>query len=113
MKHKGIKVDSDQREKIKYMTRTLAFILIAGMVLSCRSTKKIQTAISKKDTAIRVALPGDKNYISNGKKNDTLLFIQNTLSQVDSNLIHFTTFSAKVNVDYRSGDGKNYNLNAT
>jgi hypothetical protein len=83
------------------------------MVLSCRSTKKIQTAISKKDTAIRIAVPGDKNYISNGKKNDTLLFIQNTLSQVDSNLIHFTTFSAKVNVDYRSGDGKNYNLNAT
>jgi hypothetical protein len=74
-------------------------------VASCRSTKKIQTAIAKKDTV--VALPPD------AKKNDSSLKIMSALQGLKGNQINYTTFSAKVNVDYKSADGKNYDVNAS
>ena len=69
---------------------------------SCRSTRKIQTAISKKDTASVVI---DKN------REDSIRFVKNTLSRIDSNRIYFTTFNSKVNIDYKGGDGKKYDVN--
>jgi hypothetical protein len=79
--------------------------MIMVAVASCRSTKKIQTAIAKKDTV--VALPPD------AKKNDSSLKIMSALQGLKGNQINYTTFSAKVNVDYKSGDGKNYDVNAS
>jgi hypothetical protein len=82
------------------------FIAIAIVALaSCRSTKKIQTAISKKDTSATVTIDGSKA--------DSILFIHNLLNKIDSNRIQYTTFNGKVNVDYKSDDGKKYNVNAT
>jgi hypothetical protein len=93
-----------QQVKIKYMTRF--FILATTIVLlaSCRSTKKIQTAITKKDTTA-VAI------VDNGK-NDTIQMIHDVMQKLSSNNIDFKTFSAKIKVDYRGGDGKNYDVNA-
>ncbi|MFL5787806.1 MAG: DUF4292 domain-containing protein, partial [Flavisolibacter sp.] len=34
------------------------------------------------------------------------------LTRLNQNRLNFKTFSAKVNVDYKSGDGRNYNVNA-
>lgn len=81
------------------------FITLASIVLltACRSTRPIQTAINKKDTAV--------NSVATSKR-DSAVFIQNTLQQLNNNRINFKTLSAKVNVDYRSGDGKNYDVNA-
>lgn len=77
------------------------------MLASCRSTKKIQTAITKRDSVTTtVSIPVDN------KRNDTLRMIQGTLSRIDSNRIDFRTFSAKINVDYSGGDGKKYDVNA-
>jgi hypothetical protein len=88
------------------MTRFLGLLVLIGLLASCRSTKKIQTAITKKDTVVTVSVP------QGTVKNDTIQKIQATLRRVDSNRINFRTFSAKVNVDYTGGDGKKYDVNA-
>lgn len=81
-----------------------AFIPIAIIVImcSCRSTKKIQTAIIKKDTVATAV---------NGRE-DSLRFINDTYHQILKNHIDFKTFSAKINVNYVDADDKNYNVNA-
>jgi hypothetical protein len=73
-----------------------------ALFASCRSTKKIQTAISKKDTAVTVDI----------RKNDTLNMISDALRKLDSNQIDYRTFSAKVGIDYQGSDGKKYDVNA-
>ena len=85
------------------MIRSLLVCLISIYLLtSCRSTKKIQTAISRKDTTESTGLSA---------KADSVRFIQATLQQVKQNHINFTTFSAKINVDYVDAEDKNYNVN--
>lgn len=83
-------------------------VLIAAVLLmaSCRSTRKIQTAIAKKDTAVVVTPPVNQPVEDSG------LFIKEALFQLNKGKIDFTTFSAKVNVDYTAGDGKKYDVNA-
>src|SRR6187551_1347365 len=87
------------------MIKILIPLLLIAVFTSCRSTKKIQTAITKKDTV--VALPPDE------RKNDTPLKIMSAIQRLKANEINYKTFSAKVNVDYRGGDGKNYDVNAS
>lgn len=79
-------------------------IIISAIVLmaSCRSTRNIQTAITKKDTV--------ETVVSN--KVDTTQLINNALQKLNDNKVDFTTFSAKVDVDYRGGDDKHYDVNA-
>jgi outer membrane lipoprotein-sorting protein len=84
------------------MARLLILFLAAGMIVSCRSTKKIQTAISKKDSV----------DVTESGRNDTLRLIHAALDQMKTNHISYQTFSAKVKVDYKGGDGKNYDVNA-
>lgn len=79
-------------------------VLLAFLTVSCRSTKKIQTAISKKDTTQIVRVDNTK-FDSSG-------FIRQAYSNILKNHINYTTFSAKVKVDYRGGDGKSYDFNA-
>src|SRR4051812_42260453 len=86
------------------MTRFIVLIAVISIFASCRSTKKIQTAIGKKDSTSLVST-NDKG------KNDTLRLIDEALRRIDSNQIDFHTFSAKVNADYKGSDGKSYNLN--
>lgn len=75
---------------------------------ACRSTKKIQKAITgvKKDTASVAVKPDHDPHL------DSLNFIRSTYNEIEKQKIEFTTFSAKVNVDYEGGDNKNYNVNA-
>lgn len=81
------------------------FIIMAIVTLaSCRSTRKIQTAITKKDTVDSVA---------GIVKIDTTQLINNALQALNKNRIDFKTFSAKVDVDYRGGDDKHYDVNAS
>ncbi|MFL5808965.1 MAG: DUF4292 domain-containing protein [Flavisolibacter sp.] len=87
------------------MTRVLIPLVLIAALASCRSTKKIQTAITKKDTV--VALP------PNAAKNDTSLMIMSSLQKLNANQIKYKTFSGKVNVDYKGGDGKSYDVNAS
>jgi outer membrane biogenesis lipoprotein LolB len=106
MKRFEITADLAQQEKINFMTRFFALFFVIALLASCRSTKKIQTAITKKDSASTVNVP------SGVTKNDTIQLIHAALRKVDSNHIGFRTFSAKVNVDYSGSDGKKYDVNA-
>ncbi|MDQ3842540.1 MAG: DUF4292 domain-containing protein [Bacteroidota bacterium] len=87
------------------MTRVIFILICLALLVSCRSTRKIQTAISKKDTtaAVRAEPSG---------KSDSSIFVRNVLRQMDANRIDFSTFSAKVDLDYRDAEGKKYDLNA-
>ena len=84
----------------------ILFALAICFFSSCRSTKKIQTAIAQKDTVAVVSPP----VINSGK--DSADFIKSIYSKVQSNRIDFTTFSAKIVVDYEDANGKKYNVNA-
>ncbi|HEY1115784.1 MAG TPA: DUF4292 domain-containing protein, partial [Chitinophagaceae bacterium] len=86
------------------MMRVFIVMAAAALMVSCKPTRKIQTAIAKKDTAA-VA-------VDNSAHLDSMAFIDRTLAAIDSNRINYNTFTSKINVDYRDADDKNYNLNA-
>jgi hypothetical protein len=83
-------------------------LLIAGASLlsSCGTTKKIQTAIAKKDTTEVKALPVEN------LKEDSIAFIKMNYGRIISNRIGFTTFSAKIDIDYEDAEGKKSNATA-
>ena len=84
---------------------TLLLITGALLVSSCRSTRKIQTAISTKKDTVEVAKQTTDPHA------DSIRFIKDNYSQLLTNRIEFETFSAKVNTDYEGGDGKKYDVN--
>ncbi|HEY0751589.1 MAG TPA: hypothetical protein VGD26_10555, partial [Chitinophagaceae bacterium] len=73
--------------------RFFTLIICIGLLASCRSSKKITTAIAKKDTIQSVAFDSTA-------KRDSILFIQNTLRDLTNNTINYQTFTAKINIDY-------------
>jgi len=90
------------------MTRSLIFCVIGiSFLYSCRSTKNIQTAIAKRDTVVVPATIPAKNL-----REDSLAFIRENYNQVISHWIHYTTFSAKLDVDYEDAEGKKFDVNA-
>jgi hypothetical protein len=90
------------------MTRFFLALMFIGVLASCRSTKKIQTAISKKDTtAVKITMVDTR-------ERDSILMVHNVWQQVKDNRINYRTFKAsKVNVDYRGADEKKYDFNAS
>jgi|KBSSwiS6_1023812.scaffolds.fasta_scaffold01493_4 hypothetical protein len=91
---------------LKVLTVITGILLIVAS--SCRGPKKIQTAISKKDTTAVIVVSTDTGV----RHEDSMQFIQRTLDTITRQRIQFTTFNAKVDVDYTGGDGKKYNVNA-
>jgi hypothetical protein len=83
---------------------------IAILASSCRGTRKIQTAISKSDSTL-VNTPA-KDTLAVVVKEDSAKLIKDVLAKMDANHIDFTTFSAKLDVDYVGSDGKKENVNA-
>ncbi len=81
-------------------------VAVIGLLASCRSTKRIQTAISKKDTS-QVMVTGKPD-----SKADSMLFIKQVFNTIETNKISFNTFSAKVKVDFEGNDGKKSDFNA-
>ena len=87
------------------MRSILIIIAAASLIVSCHSTRNIQTAIAKKDSVNIVKPP-----VQSGK--DSAAFIRENYSKIIAQQIPFTTFSAKINVDYVGGNGKKENANA-
>lgn len=88
-------------------------ILITSIVIlfsSCRGTRKIQTAISKSDTTLTSSQP--KDTLAVAVKEDSVTVIKEVLGKLNAQHIDFTTFSAKLDVDYVGSDGKKENVNA-
>jgi hypothetical protein len=78
----------------------LAIVLLA----SCRSTRPIQTAITKKDTI---------ETVTSANKVDTAKLINEAVSKLNTTKLDFKTFSAKLDIDYRGADDKHYDVNGT
>lgn len=99
---------SGTRVKYKHMKNLIGLmvmvVLVAGMY-SCRSTKSIQTAMSKKDSVL-IIVPDSSS------RNDSIRFMHDVYQAVEKNRIDFETFSAKVKVDFEGSDGKKNDFNA-
>ncbi|MBO9200397.1 MULTISPECIES: DUF4292 domain-containing protein [Niastella] len=89
---------------MKYSTGLVIIALIMAAATSCRSTKTIQTAIAKKDTAIVVPVVD--------RRADSMLYIKNVWDTIRKNTIDYKTFSAKIKVHFEQSDGKNYDFTA-
>lgn len=84
------------------MKKIAGFAIIAFcMMMSCRSTKKLQSAISKKDTVAIVTVD-----------TDSLKNIDDVMGNVKKHHIDFNTFSAKIKVQYEDNKGKQPDINA-
>lgn len=91
--------------KLQSVIGLLIVLFVAAA--SCRGPKKIQTAITKKDTTAVIVVN------NNSAHEDSMRFIHATWDTIIRQKITYTTFNAKVDVDYTGGDGKKYNVNAT
>ena len=87
------------------MWRFLIGISLVVLITSCRSTKKIGSAIARKDTSQAPTMLADARV-------DSMNYIRATLKGMAANQISYSTFNAKVNVDYKDASGKNYDVNA-
>lgn len=83
--------------------RLLMILLAAASLVSCRSTKRLQTAITPKDSV---------SVASTAPANDSASEVRALYAALNSARINFNTFSAKLNVDYRDAEGKRYDINA-
>jgi len=77
-------------------------LAIFCILISCRSTRNIQTAISKKDTTAVVApvIADDHGH------DDSIAFIRQVYDRLQKQHIDYTTFSAKIDVDFKDGESK-------
>jgi hypothetical protein len=89
------------------MRIVVVLLLLGTFFTSCRSTKKIQTALVKKDTI-------QANILSDLERArlDSIAFIKEQYAQLQSKRIQYITFNAKLDVDYEDGTGQQLNLNA-
>lgn len=93
---------------IQLMKRTgvISFIAVAALLCSCHSTKKIQQAITKKDTVSVIPQPVIDPH------DDSVNFIKDNYRKLLGHHIDFISFSAKIEVDYEDANGKKNNVNA-
>ena len=83
------------------MKNILIITITAILVFSCRSTRKINTAIAPRDSSYAKL---NKSY------EDSIAMVRNTLDEFKKGFIEFKTFSAKVKVDVENDKGKQPDL---
>jgi len=93
---------------LKWFFGFFLIIFIGVGFSSCRSAKKITTAISKKDT---VEAPKD-TATAEDLHADSLKYMRQLYDHIQSQIIDCRTFSAKLKVHYQGSDGKDYEFNA-
>lgn len=91
-----------------YNTHYISIIIFAVLVAlsagSCKTAKKIQASIDKKDST--------SVHITNPLKDDSLRVIKNAMNDIHNKEIIFKTFSAKIKVEYEDSKGKQPNITA-
>jgi hypothetical protein len=75
------------------------------IITSCRSVRKIQTPVPRTDTVSVVSVPETP-------REDSAAVIRENLTRIKSGLLDYTTFSAKIDVQYKDAEGKRINANA-
>jgi hypothetical protein len=89
---------------MKYFQWLLISVVVFMVINGCRSTKTIQTVITKKDTSVIIPV-GDS-------KADSARFIREVFQVVQKSQIDFKTFNAKVKVDFEGSNGKKQDFTA-
>lgn len=74
------------------------------LFVSCRSSKKLQSAIIKTDTVITLVV--------NPAESDSARLVHLTFDKIKANHIDFTTFTSKIKVNYKDSKQRNYDFNA-
>ncbi len=91
-----------------YKTGFRLIFVFATLILlsteSCKTAKKIQASIDKKDTT--------SLHVTNQMVEDSLRMITNAINEVHKKKIVFKTFSAKIKVEYEDSKGKQPNITA-
>lgn len=89
------------------MIRFLIILLLGALIISsCRSTRRIQTAIAPKKDTVATVLKSNVD-----PHEDSVKFMWANYNKLLTNKIEFETFSAKINTDYQGSDGKKYDVN--
>ncbi len=92
----------------KYFTSISTAIFFAVIIAlsfgSCKTAKKIQASIDKKDST--------SLHITNTSADDSLLVIKNEMATLNKKKIDFKTFSAKIKIEYEDSKGKQPNITA-
>jgi len=91
---------------MKFWSKIFIGIVFLYAASGCHSTKKLQTAVSKKDTAI-VKMPVKSDDSSFNK-----IPALEVLNVLNKNKIDFKTFSSKAKVQYEDRNGKQPDFNA-
>ena len=88
--------------------KNLLLIFFSGLFIfcSCKSTRKIQTAITPKDTTAAVVVTPPSHNV----KEDSIAFINESYQHILNKQIRYQSFSAKTDVDYREQGGKKYSV---
>ena len=91
----------------------ITFIFLLGIpasliLTSCRSTKKITSAIGKKDTLVNKT----DTMSAEDLHADSMRYIRTIYARLLSNHVNCSTFSAKLKVHYEGSDGKDFTVNA-
>jgi hypothetical protein len=96
--------ENNKKRIMKLYQITCAFASAIVLLTACHSTKKISTAISKKDTVAAVVL----------KKNpeDSAAVRADIVKKVQANRVNFSWFNAKIKVDYEGSSGNNKDATA-
>ena len=85
---------------MKNFIRT-GILLLMVLAASCKSAKKIQTAITKTKTDTTQMIIVDNAHA------DSVMVIRDLMKKLNSNrIVNFKTFSAKVKVNYRDKEGE-------
>lgn len=89
--------------KMSLMKYIIALAVLFVLATSCRSTRKISTAMSKKDSTTVSINPAE---------NDSAKKVETALEKIRSSHIDFKTFSAQMKIDYADSRDKKYDVNA-
>ena len=85
---------------MKYL---LTLFVLFMLISSCRSTKSISTAMSKKDsTTVSI----------NPSESDSARKVETAMDKIKGSYINFNTFSAQMKIDYSDSRDKKYDVNA-
>ncbi len=89
---------------MRIILSVLTCLLVFNVLTSCRSTKKLHSAVNKKDTTVIA--------VNQPSVTDTLNKADMVMANLKKHHIDFKTFSAKIKVDYSDNRGKQPDVNA-
>jgi hypothetical protein len=100
----------------KVVASMMVIAALIGLALGCRSTKNIRKAmaVQHKDT-MAISEPVTHNLKSAPKEDpreDSIRVIRDAMTKLQANHIDFSTFSAKIKVNYEGADGNGNDFTA-